>query len=825
MRHIAILLLTFLTTTFSFAQVFEPTAWRFSHEETAQGEYTLQFDVAIEEGWYVYSQTVGADEDGIGPVATSFTFEELGSAELVGIVEETGKKTKDGLDPVWGFEVKKFGQLATFRQKVKAEGNTTVKGYLEFMVCNDERCLPPEFVDFTFELGGSSGSISSEESSDINTIGDIGGQQEGFLRPVKWSIALDKTDDKTATFSFTAKIDEGWYVYSQTVGADEDGIGPVATSFTFESLDTIQQQGLAEEISKYTSQKMDPVWGFEVKKFKKEVTFKKLVSIKPGDEEIKGYFEFMTCDDERCLPPEYIDFEANLTTGEATITTPQGDDNGSIVSNDEDGCYGEWGCPTSCGAEQEEPEKGLLGIFFLGFIGGLLALLTPCVFPMIPLTVSFFTKGGKDRKAGLAKAGFYGFSIVLIYFLLSVPFFLFNISPDVLNEVSTSVWLNVVFFLVFLIFAFSFFGYYEITLPSSIANKADSASDVGGALGIFFMAVTLAIVSFSCTGPILGSLLVGTLNSEGGNIALSVGMVGFGIALALPFTVFAAFPQYLQSLPKSGGWLNQVKVVLGFAEIALAIKFLSNADLVDHWGIIKIEVFLGIWIVCSLGIAAYLLGLIRFPHDSKGEKPGKFAIAVAIIAIGFTGYLASGFMYNEKTGTFRTLTLLSGLAPSAGYSFIHPSKCPQNLECFKTLEEGLAFAKKKNKPVMFDFTGYACVNCRKMEESVWPDQDILAMLKEDYVVISLYVDDKEMLPEEEQYISEATDKKVRTIGNRNTDFQISNFKNNSQPFYVLVTPDEKMLTLPVGYTPNEKEYADFLRCGLSNFKGSKLASK
>ena len=481
--------------------------------------------------------------------------------------------------------------------------------------------------------------------------------------------------------------------------------------------------------------------------------------------------------------------------------------------------------PAVCGDRPEEKDKSLWGTFLLGIIGGLLALLTPCVWPMIPLTVSFFTKGAANKSKGMFNAFMYGFYILLVYLLLSVPFHVLDsLNPDILNEISTNIWLNIGFFVIFIFFAFSFFGYYELTLPSSWLNKSSSAEGLGGAVGIFFMALTLALVSFSCTGPILGSLLAGTLStSAGGDSAtlLTAGMAGFGFALALPFGLFAAFPSWLNSLPKSGGWMTTVKVVLGFLELALALKFLSNADLVKHWGLLKIEPFLVLWIIIFIALGFYLFGKIRFPHDSPMKKVPMPRAALGIASFAFAIYLMTGFQFDEKAGSLKPLELLSGLAPPACYSWLYPCDCPQNLSCFKDFEEGMTYAKKVGKPVMIDFTGHACVNCRKMEETVWPQPSVHKLLDEDYVLISLYVDEKIDLPEEEQVtvkLKNGKTRKLRYTGHRWQVMQTENFNINSQPYYVLLSPEGTMLNNPVPYTPDVKTYADFLECGLDRFK-------
>jgi thiol:disulfide interchange protein len=465
---------------------------------------------------------------------------------------------------------------------------------------------------------------------------------------------------------------------------------------------------------------------------------------------------------------------------------------------------------------KESGGNGLLTIFLLGFLGGLVALITPCVFPMIPLTVSFFTKKATTKKKGIFNAVMYGFFIFLIYVLLSVPFyFIDSASPEILNSVSTNPWLNVAFFAVFIFFALSFFGLYEITLPAGLTGKADAKAGTGNLLGIFFMALTLAIVSFSCTGPILGSLLVGSLN--GGAVQLTAGMGGFGLALALPFALFALFPNWLNSLPKSGGWLNAVKVVLGFVEVALAFKFLSNADLVKHWGILKREVFIGIWIIVGIGLTLYLFGKIKFPHDSPIKKLSKARIALGILVAAFTIYLIPG-LTNTKAAN---LSLISGFPPPLYYSvYKSGSDCVLGLNCSRDYEEGLKKAKAENKPILLDFTGYACVNCRRMEENVWSKEEIFKIMSEKFIVVSLYVDDKKKLPAAQQFTyktKEGINKEIITVGDKWATFETENFKNNAQPLYAIINTDEVLLNNPVGYTPDVKEYKKWLECGLEAF--------
>jgi thiol:disulfide interchange protein len=450
-----------------------------------------------------------------------------------------------------------------------------------------------------------------------------------------------------------------------------------------------------------------------------------------------------------------------------------------------------------------------LTIFILGFLGGLVALITPCVFPMIPLTVTFFTKGGKSGKKGIFDALFYGFSIVLIYFLFSVPFLIFDIPPDILNAFATNPWVNLVFFVVFVVFAISFFGYFEITLPASIANRADKASDLGGLLGIFFMAVTLVVVSFSCTGPILGSLLVGAATTDGGQYNLVAGMLGFGVALGFPFALFAMFPGFLAKLPKSGGWLATVKHVLGFVEIAFAIKFLSNVDLVLQLGLVKRELFLALWILLGIALVLYLFGLIPMPHEPRPEKVSMGRKVSGLAFLAFTLYLIPGLW-----GT--NLKLLSGFPPPMFYSYIDHSE--GHVETiFNDYEAAKAKAAAEGKPLLLDFTGWACVNCRKMEETVWVEPAVRKLMEEEYVVVSLYVDEDIKLSADEQYVSDATGKKIRTVGNLWSDMQIKYFKANAQPWYVLVSADEQLLSTALG-TASAERYEQYLRCGLDAYK-------
>ena len=653
-----------------------------------------------------------------------------------------------------------------------------------------------------------------------------------IIEPVTWEFDTKDLGNGEFELLFIASMEEKWALYSQFV----DEGGPIPTSFEFEDGNAFERINGVIELDENKVTKHDPIFDMVVGKFFDKATFVQKIKPLSNKVTISGFLTFQACDDEKCLMPTDVPFEFSYSDGILKVAAV---DVGESVEVDESVnslLYGltpdqisnsEAKCETDVSSlsSNVRETKSLWNIFGLGFLGGLLALLTPCVFPMIPLTVSFFTKKGENESQarGLTKAIMYGVFILLVYLVLSIPFHLLDsVNPDILNEISTNVVLNIIFFLIFLFFAFSFFGYYELTLPSSWTAQTTKGENIGGMLGVFFMAITLAIVSFSCTGPILGSLLAGSLTTDGGAWQLTAGMGGFGVALGLPFALFAAFPGWLNSLPKSGGWLNTVKVVLGFLELALAFKFLSNADLVKHWGILKIEVFLGLWILIFAGMALYLFGKIRFPHDSPLKKLSFLRLSTAILTAAFVVYLASGFRMNSDTGTYKSLTLLSGLAPPVGYSFLYPNECPNDLNCFKDIKEGIAYAEKVNKPIMLDFTGYACVNCRKMEEHVWPDETINSYLKEEYVLISLYVDDKKALPEDEQITVNRVNggtRKLENYGHKWANFQTQFFQSNSQPYYVLLSPDgRQILNQPVGYTPDETDYANFLQCGLEIFE-------
>jgi len=632
--------------------------------------------------------------------------------------------------------------------------------------------------------------------------------------PAVFSTSVEKISEDTYDLIFTVKILDQWHLYSQY--NPEDASLPLEISAA-KNATGFELVGKAVESKTYNE--YSNVWEKEEIFFKEKAIITQRIQLNNTDiTSITLTFFAQVCK-EVCIQIEE-DFTFSLD-GKAIVTKEvELDEKSKLLSKqlilplknkellEQD-------------TDENQQKEGLFTIFLLGFVGGLLALLTPCVFPMIPLTVSFFTKQSQAKAKGISNAILYGICIVVIYLLLSLPFhFLDSINPEILNTISTNVWLNSFFFAILVFFAFSFFGYYEITLPSSWGDKMDTASNVGGLIGIFFMALTLAIVSFSCTGPILGSLLAGSLTADSGAMQLSAGMTGFGLALALPFTLFALFPNWLKSLPSSGGWLNTTKVILGFLELAFAFKFFSNADLVAHWDLLKREVFIGIWIVIFIGLALYILKKIRFPHDSTDKKISFSRGSFGILVLAFIIYLIPG--------TFKTpswnLSLLSGFPPPQFYSiYEQENDCPLGLNCYKDFEVGLAAAKAANKPILLDFTGWACVNCRKVEENVWSNPAIYKLLKEDYILISLYVDDRKELPETAQFNFKRANgqlKEITTVGDKWATFQTVNFKTASQPYYVQLTSELQILNRAEQYTDIDT-YLAWLQEGIINFKNVK----
>lgn len=645
--------------------------------------------------------------------------------------------------------------------------------------------------------------------------------QAQIFQPVKWSATVQNKADQSATIVLKAIIDKGWHLYAQNI----DEGGPIPTGFEF-----LKQEGnysLSGETSEEKGiEKFDPIFEMNIKYFENEAVFKQPIKLlNKSLSTIETEVTFMVCDDTKCLPPDTVSIPVSLTN---EITHKKEEKDTKRVFQTSFTTKTKISTPQEKSAQTEKTplnNQGLLAVFFIAFLSGFAALLTPCVFPIILLTVSYFTKRAGSRSKSIRDAGFYGFSIIIIYVLLgTLVTWIFG--ADSLNILSTNFWFNLIFFIILIVFALSFLGAFEITLPASLANSADRQADKGGVLGIFFMALALAIVSFSCTGPIVGTLLVQAA-SQGG-WAPVVGMLGFSSALALPFILFALFPNWLQSLPKSGGWLNSVKVTLGFLELALSFKFLSNADLVLQLHFLEREAFLSIWIAIFGAMAFYLLGLIKLAHDPDQIKISVGRLSLGLVTLAFTLYLIPGLWGAP-------LKIISGFPPPLHYSEspvglganygTNTTKLPEGAEygpqqipVFTDYVVALAYAQKVNKPLLIDFTGFACVNCRKMEEHVWSNPTVNNILSNKIVLVSLFVDDQRELPESEQHTSPSTGKKIRTIGNKWSDFQILKYKTNAQPFYVLVNQNEESLIEATAYTPDAEAFEEWLNKGIKNFK-------
>ncbi|QXP79753.1 MULTISPECIES: protein-disulfide reductase DsbD family protein [Winogradskyella] len=795
-------LLFFCLLAFSFnlfSQVFDPVKWETKTEKISDTEYNLIAIATIDSGWHLYSQNVPEN----GPIPTGFSFTRTKNFELVGDTSEDEGVTVD--DPVFEMRIKFFGDKAVFKQRIKVLNNelSLVEGEVEFMVCDDEKCLPPTYVDLKFNLNEAEAVEGAKSESAPLSLGFGGGEQNKILEPVKWSTSVEKINATEFVLVSTATVDKGWKLYSQNVA---DG-GPIPTSFEYPSKEGVEFIGTT--IEEDGKESMDKVFEMKIKYFKEKTEFRQKVKLTNKDiTSITGEVGFMACDDERCLAPTYVDLEYDLTNTVAAT---------SDVKDTAD-------------SEEDESSEGLWSIFIIAFFSGFVALLTPCVFPMIPMTVSFFIKQSQSKAKGIRNAIIYGLSIIIIYVLLgTIITAIFG--ADALNALATNVWFNLIFFLLLVVFAISFLGAFEIVLPNSWANKADRQADRGGLVGIFFMALALAIVSFSCTGPIVGTILVEAASK--GGIAPVIGMLGFSTAIALPFALFAAFPGWLNTLPKSGGWLNTVKVVLGFLELALAFKFLSQADLVLQYHFLEREVFIAIWIAVFGTLSLYLFGKIQLPHDSPLKHISVGRLLFGLLTLTFTIYMIPGLWGAP-------LKIISAFPPPLDYSEspygVGNSKggavasitdipegahllAPHDILAFNDYETGLAYAKKVGKPVMLDFTGWACVNCRKMEQNVWVDPNVLARLKNDIVLISLYVDEQIDFPEGEAPDSKLRPgKKLKNKGQMWSEFQTIKYKTNTQPYYVLMDHNEDTLIEPVAYTPDIEEYDSWLKEGIKSFK-------
>ncbi|MDO8966503.1 cytochrome c biogenesis protein CcdA [Algoriphagus sp.] len=681
--------------------------------------------------------------------------------------------------------------------------------------------------------------------------------QAQMVKPPKWTFSLEPKElqvGEKATLVMEAEIPMGWYVYSNDFDKD---LGPLLTEFIPAETGDYAVEAKLKAIN--PKKKFDEVWEGEVTYFIGKGRFEQPIIIKATSGTIKGSLEYQMCSDltGQCINYEQdieIKFTAKESSRSVTNSSPTSPEAGvkpdlkqeteklSADSSNSENIEGESPfslSPASGEAGQQEGEAGqpitepqdftaegekesLWGFMVLAFLAGLAALITPCVFPMIPMTVSFFTGRSKSRAQGIRQAFIYGFSIIAIYTVAGTAVAAIQ-GPEFANWLATHWIPNVFFFLIFIFFALAFLGMFELTLPSSFVNKIDAKAEKGGLGGVFFMAFTLVLVSFSCTGPIVGSILI---SSAGGELIKPVlGMFAFGLAFAIPFTLFAIFPGWMQRLPKSGGWLNTVKVVLGFLELALAFKFLSIADLVYHWGILDRDIFLAIWIVIFSALGFYLLGKIKLPHDSKLEYISVPRLLLALLTFTFVVHmipglwgaplkLLSGYLPPITTQQFK---LTGGAGSEESFStsgevikYADRLKIPHGIPGYFDYEQALEAAKREGKPLLIDFTGHGCVNCRKMEENVWVDPQVLKRLKEDFVMVALYIDERLDLPESDWYTSSYDNKVKKTLGKQNADFQITRFNNNAQPFYVILDHKEQLLAKPRGYNTDIAAFVEFL---------------
>ncbi len=665
-----------------------------------------------------------------------------------------------------------------------------------------------------------------------------------LVKPPKWTITLEPKElqvGEQANLVMEAEIPMGWYVYSNDFAKD---LGPILTSFKLEKSDAIRTNGTLKAIN--PKKKYDEVWEGDVTFFLGKGRFEQPLLIEASSGVLLGTLSYQMCSDltGQCVNYEE-DIEINFAASPSTspevksfIDQPDSLSNQEISaadstysSNEIDGYAG----ATAMATESEKftsevQEESLWGFMILAFLAGLAALLTPCVFPMIPMTVSFFTGRAESKAKGIRNAFIYGLSIIGIYTIAGTAVAAIQ-GPEFANWLATH-WLpNLFFFGVFIFFALAFLGMFEITLPSSLVNKVDAKAEKGGLIGVFFMAFTLVLVSFSCTGPIVGSILI---SSAGGELIKPVlGMFSFALAFAIPFTLFAIFPEWMNRLPKSGGWLNSVKVVLGFLELALAFKFLSIADLVYHWGILNRDVFLVIWIVIFAALGLYLLGKIRLPHDSPMEHIGVPRLLLALVTFMFVVYMIPGLWgapLKSLSGYLPPMTTqqfyLGGESSSTETQKISVKhdeflEIPFGIAGYFDYQEALAAAKAQGKPLLIDFTGHGCVNCRKMEENVWSDPQVLSRLKNDFVMVALYIDERLELPENEWFTSTYDGKVKRTLGKQNADFQITRFNNNAQPYYVILDHEEKLLANPVGYETDIQKFIAFLDGAKKEFEMKK----
>ncbi len=691
------------------------------------------------------------------------------------------------------------------------------------------------------------------------------------LEPVAWSFRAENKGENNFEIVMTATIDDGWHLYAMNL---EEG-GPIATSFTFEPVTGYTLNGKAFEVTK-PEVKFDNSFGMNIGMHSGTTEFRQKVRLTGASAKVAGYVTFMSCDDKQCLPPRDVEFSLELKgTGKADATGTSEVKTGNqpaetaitgaaqavpgIETADSAIAAATFDRGETMGTESGqgetrtaevtettgEPKKGFLKFFLLSMLAGFAGILTPCVFPMIPMTVAFFSQGTGNKGSAIGKALIFGLSIILLYSSLGIIVSLTSAGAGFANTLSTHWIPNLLFFSLFLIFAASFFGAFEIVLPSKWVSSSDSKVDKGGALAAFFLGVTTVLVSFSCTGPIVGALLVEA--ASGDVLRPTIGMFGFGLAFALPFTLFALFPSWMQKMPKSGGWLNSVKVVLGFIMLAFSLKFASTVDTVYNLGILSRDIYLAIWIVLFVLLGIYLMGKIKFSHDSDVPHIGVFRLVLIIASFTFALYLVPGLfgapltrisalLPPRETSGFNLLKAISenrgaapgtftpGTAGTAGSAICGTPKYSDflhfeyGLQGYFDLEEGLACARQLNKPVLIDFKGHACANCKEMDARVWSDPEVQRRLRENFVLVGLYVDDRTKLPENEIYVSKVDGKEKKTMGKKNEDIEISMFNTNTLPLYAIVDPEGKPLIETRGTDFDIQAYIDWLDRGAEAFR-------
>ncbi|WP_323755484.1 protein-disulfide reductase DsbD family protein [Roseivirga sp.] len=815
----------------SFAQFRQTTNWTFdaSQNEVKVGdEIELIFNVNVVKDWYIYSSNQKEDVMAI-PATAELNADP--SFEVIGKLYGVNPKHK--YDPIWGDTVEYFGSKGEFRQKIRIlKSNLNISGVLDFQTCTDVtgQCVPGEqdfLIDFIKVAGGEK---TPTESPTQVAPQSLLGQGPGIRKVTSWKLSKEGTAEVGSEIDlvFNVTVDANWYIYSSDLAPDAS---PIPATVIFEETDGFEVIGGL--VPTNPKKKFDNFFNEEVTYFSGKGEFKQRIKILKPDFQLKGELDFQTCSDVEglCINGNE-DFDvafSALEDGAQKITAAAGVATGTS-SKASKSSYEDLLKP--------EDNGSLWGFFITAFLFGLAALLTPCVFPMIPMTVAFFTNSSQSKAQAITKASIYGVSIIVIYILIGLLFTsLFGVG--IANELATGAIPNIIFFAVFVVFALSFFGLFEIVLPSGLVNRMDKKANKGGMFGTFFMAFTLVLVSFSCTGPIVGTILIESF--QGQVTKPVVGMLGFSIAFAIPFTLFAIFPGMLKSLPKSGGWLNSVKVVLGFIELALGFKFLSVADQAYHWGLLDREIYIAIWLVIAVLLGFYLLGKLRLPHDDEVQKTSVPRLVMAIISFVFAVYLLPGMfgaplkglsgylppltthdfaireMIREEIGNAQISGSTAGTGFPTNVKYSNILHLPHGIKGFFDYEQAMAYAKKVKKPLFIDFTGHGCVNCRKMEEYVWSDPEVLRRMKEDYVVVALYVDDKTELPESEWYTSEFDNKVKKTIGKQNFDFQITRFNGNAQPYYVLLDNNEQALVRPKSYDAEVSNFVEFLDKGLAEF--------